>query len=161
MMHRRFERRSGDRPESGRPELATGESGPGAWRRRRLIPVVTVAIAAAAILAGCGTTGPGAAPTPRIYYSVQKVDEGGHGGPPLIELPGALKLVYSVTGTCSFSMAFANPNGSTDQLPALTLAMVGPKVEGEWSIELPAGRYYPEFADAPGCLYSVEVRDPS
>jgi hypothetical protein len=94
----------------------------------------------------------------RSYYSATKNAEGGHGGPPLVRLPGSIAIDYTVSGTCEFSLGFATKTSSTG-LPKLVMNVTGPKITGTWRVRIKPGRYYVTAGEAVGCTYSLNVRD--
>jgi hypothetical protein len=81
---------------------------------------------------------------------------GGHGGPPLIDLPAAIAIDYRVSGTCSFTIALVTAT-STVGLPAMTIPMTGPEVDGTWRLSIKPGKYYVEAYDS-ACVYWYVVR---
>jgi len=92
------------------------------------------------------------------YYCATKNDEGGHGGPPLLDLPSAIAMDYWVSGTCLFSLGLSTETSAVG-LPSLTMTVSGPVVAGTWRMSIKPGRYYPVIGEAVGCVYSVNVRD--
>jgi hypothetical protein len=99
-----------------------------------------------------------APPVPSPYYCATKNGEGGHGGPPLLDLPGSIAFDYRVSGTCVFSLGLATET-SVVGFPSLTMTVSGPEVTGTWRVSIKPGRYYPVIGEAVGCMYSVDVRD--
>src|SRR5262249_23794767 len=53
-----------------------------------------------------------APPTPVEYTEITKNGEGGHGGPPLVDLPASFVVDYTVSGTCTFKLSFEPENMS-------------------------------------------------
>jgi hypothetical protein len=97
-------------------------------------------------------------PKPTSYYCATKNGEGGHGGPPLLDLPGQIAFDYRVRGVCVFSLGLSTET-SVVGLPSLTMSVSGPEITGTWRVSIKAGRYYPVISEAVGCLYSVNVRN--
>jgi hypothetical protein len=107
------------------------------------------------------TASPPACPGPPVatsLYCATKNDEGGHGGPPVLDLPEAIAMDYWVSGTCVFSLGLSAET-SASGLPSLTMTISGPAVSGTWRARLKPGRYYPAIGDAVGCVFSVNIRD--
>jgi hypothetical protein len=92
------------------------------------------------------------------YWGASKLAEGGHDGPPLLDLPKAIAIDYRVSGTCVFSLGLATAT-SAGGLPSLTMTVTGPEITGTWRLLIKPGRYYPVVSEAVGCVYSVNVRD--
>ena len=92
------------------------------------------------------------------HYCVTKNGEGGHGGPPLVDLPTAIAMDYWVSGTCTFSLGLSTETSAVG-LPSLTMTVSGPAVAGTWRVPIKPGRYYPMIGEAVGCIYRVNVRD--
>jgi hypothetical protein len=97
-------------------------------------------------------------PAPSSYYCAAKNGEGGHGGPPLLDLPGSVAFDYRVSGTCVFSLGLATET-SVVGFPSLTMTVSGPEITGTWRVSIKPGSYYPVIGEAVGCLYSVNVRN--
>jgi hypothetical protein len=95
---------------------------------------------------------------PTSYYCATKNGEGGHGGPPLIDLPSSVAVDYRVSGRCVFSLGFSTERSAVG-LPALTMTVSGREITGTWRVAIKPGRYYPVIGEAVGCVYSVNVRD--
>ena len=91
-------------------------------------------------------------------YCATKSGEGGHGGPPLLDLPKAIAMDYWVSGTCKFSLGLSTETSAVG-LPSLTMTVSGPAVAGTWRVPIKPGRYYPVIGEAVGCVYSVNIRD--
>jgi hypothetical protein len=91
------------------------------------------------------------------YYCATKNDEGGHGGPPLLDLPRQIAFDYRVSGTCVFSLGLSTETSAAG-LPSLTMTVTGPEITGTWRVSIKPG-HYPVISEAVGCLYSVNVRD--
>ena len=104
------------------------------------------------------TAVPTAAATPVVYYEVTKAGEGGHGGPPLLDLPASISIDYTVNGTCEFDVVVAQGVPDTG-LAAATLAMTvtGRTVSGTWPVALAPGRYYVNPGESVGCTFTVRV----
>ena len=96
--------------------------------------------------------------TPNVYYAATKSGEGGHDGPPLLDLPKAIAIDYRVSGTCVFSLGLATETTNVG-LPTLTMTVTGPEVAGTWRVSIKPGRYYVGAGEAVGCVYSITVRD--
>jgi len=92
------------------------------------------------------------------FFCATKHGEGGHGGPPLLDLPGQIAFDYRVSGACTFSLGLSTETSAVG-LPSLTMTVSGPEISGTWRVSIKAGRYYPVISEAVGCLYSVNVRD--
>jgi hypothetical protein len=92
------------------------------------------------------------------FFCATKNGEGGHGGPPLLDLPGQIAFDYRVSGACIFSLGLSTETSAVG-LPSLTMTVSGPEISGTWRMSIKAGRYYPVISEAVGCLYSVNVRD--
>jgi len=97
-------------------------------------------------------------PPPSSYYCATKNGEGGHGGPPLLDLPGSIAFDYRVSGRCIFSLGLATETSNVG-FPSLTMAVTGPEITGIWRVSITPGRYYPVIGEAVGCVYDVNVRD--
>jgi len=107
-------------------------------------------------------TAPTAGPTtatasPVEYTEITKNAEGGHGGPPLVDLPAAFAVDYVVRGTCTFGIEITTEAGKA-VVPGLTFGVTGTEVSGTWPIHLTPGRYYVTPAEAVGCTFSIKVR---
>ena len=98
------------------------------------------------------------ASAPTSYYAVAKSAEGGHGGPPLVDLPASIAVDYAVHGRCMFSIGLATAT-SAKGLPLLSMTVTGPEVTGTWRLSIKPGRYYVVTGEAVGCVYDVNVRD--
>jgi hypothetical protein len=95
--------------------------------------------------------------TPTVYDGpVTGGGFGGHGGPPLIDLPAAIAIDYRVSGTCAFTIALRT-EASTVGLPSLTIPMTGPEVDGTWHLSIKPGKYYVATVDS-ACVYWYVVR---
>jgi hypothetical protein len=92
------------------------------------------------------------------YFCATKNGEGGHGGPPLLDLPGQIAFDYRVSGVCVFSLGLSTETSAVG-LPSLTMSVSGPEITGTWRVSIKAGHYYPVISEAVGCLYSVNVRN--
>ena len=103
------------------------------------------------------TTIPSAGPSPTIYTELTKLAEGGHGGPPVLDLPAEVAVDYAVRGSCSFGVRFDTEAGDPT-LPSLSLDVTGPEITGTWPIRLEPGQYYVVPDEAVGCTYSITVR---
>ena len=117
-----------------------------------LSPTPTPASAPSASVSPCAEP-----PKPTSYYCATKNGEGGHGGPPLLDLPGSIAFDYRVSGTCVFSLGLATET-SVVGFPSLTMTVSGPEITGTWRVSIKPGRYYPVIGEAVGCVYSVNVR---
>jgi len=102
------------------------------------------------------------APTPGttaiVYYEATKNAEGGHGGPPLLDLPASIAIDYTVNGTCEFTIGVFH--GVPDNgIAAAKLAMrvTGHTTSGTWPVSLVPGRYYVNPGEAVGCTFNVRV----
>ena len=97
-------------------------------------------------------------PTPHSYWSAEKLGEGGHDGPPLITVPAAIAVDYTVRGNCLFELnvqtAQQKPAG-----PHLGFSVTGPEISGSWRVRLIPGDYYIYPGEAIGCIYRFNVRD--
>jgi hypothetical protein len=97
-------------------------------------------------------------PKPTSYFCATKNGEGGHGGPPLLDLPGQIAFDYRVSGACVFTLSLASETPAVG-FPSLTMSVTGREIAGTWRVSIKPGRYYPVISEAVGCLYSVNVRD--
>jgi hypothetical protein len=142
-------------------------------------------IAASAVLAGCGpgataatptpiatptiaaTIAPTVAatiepplktpgPTPTVFLEVTKNAEGAHGGPPALDLSGAIAIEYTFDGHCSTTISVATTAGALHP-QKLTLEVDGHE-SGQWSLTLPVGTYYVGPDESVGCTYHLVVR---
>jgi hypothetical protein len=98
------------------------------------------------------------APKLTSYFCATKNGEGGHGGPPLLDLPGQIAFDYRVSGVCVFTLGLASETPGVG-FPSLTMAVSGRENTGTWRVSIKAGRYYPVISESVGCTYSVDVRD--
>ena len=96
--------------------------------------------------------------TPTVYTEVQKNAEGGHGGPHPIDLPAAVVVDYSVTGTCTFEASF-EPADMTPASQSMSIKVDG-TTTGSWNVELTPGSYLVQLGEAVGCTFLVTVRSP-
>ena len=99
---------------------------------------------------------PAPEPSPTVYYEVTKDSDGGHGGPPVLDLPRDIAVDYIVAGTCTFTIA-ASTETSDAGLPRLTLLVTGSEMRGTWRFRLVPGRYYLSPSEAFGCTFTVRV----
>jgi hypothetical protein len=91
---------------------------------------------------------------------ITKNGEGGHGGPPLVDLPAAFVVDYKVTGTCTFQLSFEPADMSTAvQVRSVTVS--GTSKSGAWDVQLTPGKYYVHPNEAVGCTFHIEVHSPS
>jgi hypothetical protein len=97
-------------------------------------------------------------PKPTSYFCATKNGEGGHGGPPLLDLPGQIAFDYRVSGVCVFTLSLASETPAVG-FPSLTMSVTGREITGTWRVSIKPGPYYPVISEAVGCLYSVNVRD--
>lgn len=144
------------------------QSGPAATpvpAKSSIVPTATAVSSAAPATPGTMTATPSiaeasapATATAATYYSVTKASEGGHGGPPLIELPASIAFDYTASGRCVFSLGLSTAT-SAKGLPVLTMTLTGPVVTGTWRLSIKPDRYYVLTGEAVGCVYSVSVRD--
>lgn len=127
---------------------------------KRLVAIASIVIA----VAGCGPGGespaPSLAPTPTVLAEYHKMAEGGHDGPPVLDIPGPVTVDYAVRGTCTFEIDTSTEAGSDAGLPRLSVSVSGPEQRGSWSIELEAGRYVVAPSEAVGCTFDVVVTAP-
>jgi hypothetical protein len=132
-------------------------------------PSDSPSLSASSTQPGAPTPEPTSSPPPSIppctapsgatsYYCATKNGEGGHGGPPLLDLPNAIAMDYWISGTCEFSLGLSTETSAVG-LPSLTMTVSGPIVAGTWRVPIKPGRYYPVIGEAVGCVYSVDVRD--
>jgi hypothetical protein len=105
---------------------------------------------------------PTVAPTPLVYWSAAKLGEGAHGGLPLLQLPAAIAIDYTASGTCKFTIevTFGAPDAGV-VAASLAMSVTGSDVSGTWPVKLKPGPYYVSPGEAVGCTYSVTVRDPA
>ena len=92
------------------------------------------------------------------FFCATKNSEGGHGGPPLIDLPSSIAFDDRVSGACVFSLGLATET-TVVGLPTFTVTASGPEISGTWRVSIRPGRYYPVIGEASSCVYSVNVRD--
>jgi hypothetical protein len=102
------------------------------------------------------------APTSLVLYEVSKntIPAGGHGGPPLIDLPSTFDVDYEVSGTCAFWIEFDAPSGTAASLQRFDLGVTNETRTGSWHVSLPAGSYYPLVGPEAGCTYHVVMHTP-
>jgi hypothetical protein len=100
---------------------------------------------------------PSPSPTPQSYWSAEKLGEGGHDGPPLITVPAAIAVDYTVKGRCDFEFNVENAH-SKPAGPHLALSVTGAEVTGTWALRLTPGDYYIYPNEAVGCTYSFNIR---
>ncbi len=92
------------------------------------------------------------------YMSVTKLAEGGHGVPPPVDLPRAIAIDYTVSGSCEFTVGLQTQSPSKG-LPTLAMTVTGPQVEGTWRLLIKPGRYVVAIGEAIGCVFTLNVRD--
>jgi hypothetical protein len=103
---------------------------------------------------------PSPSATPLSYWSGEKLGEGGHDRPPLLMVPAATSVDYTVRGICDFEFnvdtAQHKPAG-----PHFAVSVTGPEITGSWRLRLTPGDYYIYPGEAVGCTYTFNVRDDS
>jgi hypothetical protein len=123
-------------------------------------PLATLQPTPTAVPTAPPATPTGAAPSPVVYTEIEKTAEGGHGMPPPIDLPAEVVVDYSVTGSCTFTVALAPADGSPAK-SSKTVDVMGGTTTDSWKVHLTPGSYVVQLGEAVGCTFKVTVRAPS